>query len=56
METQMAPHAALVDLLYMCACPQHQLVYEVEDADMLRNAIKLAFSYLSSTQLHLNAA
>jgi paired amphipathic helix protein Sin3a len=59
METQMARRAALVDPLYARARPQHQLAYEVEDADVLRDAIKLAFSYLSrlsGTQLRLNAA
>ena len=59
METQMARRAALVDPLYARARPQHQLAYEVEDADVLRDAIKLAFSYLSrlsGTQLRLDAA
>jgi hypothetical protein len=51
--------AALIDPLYACTCSQYQLTYKVEDADVLHNAIKLAFSYpfcLSSTQLCLNAA
>jgi paired amphipathic helix protein Sin3a len=59
METQMARRAALVDPLYARARPQHQLAYEVEDADVLRDAIKLAFSYLSrlsGTQLRLDTA
>jgi paired amphipathic helix protein Sin3a len=59
METQMARRAALIDPLYARARPQHQLAYEVEDADVLRDAIKLAFSYLSrlsGTQLRLDAA
>jgi paired amphipathic helix protein Sin3a len=59
METQMARRAALVDPLYARARPQHQLSYEVEDADVLRDAVKLAFSYLSrlsGTQLRLDAA
>jgi paired amphipathic helix protein Sin3a len=59
METQMARRAALVDPLYARARPQHQLAYEVEDPDVLRDAIKLAFSYLSrlsGTQLRLDAA
>ena len=59
METQMARRAALVDPLYARARPQHQLAYEVEDADVLRDAIKLAFSYLSrlsGTQFRLDAA
>ena len=59
METQMARRAALVDPLYARARPQHQLAYEVEDADVLRDAVKLAFSYLSrlsGTQLRLDAA
>jgi paired amphipathic helix protein Sin3a len=45
METQMARRAALVDPLYARARPQHQLGYEVEGADVLRDAVKLAFSY-----------
>lgn len=59
METQMARRAALVDPLYARARPQHQLACEIEDADVLRDAIKLAFSYLSrlsGTQLRLDAA
>jgi paired amphipathic helix protein Sin3a len=59
METQMARRAALVDPLYARARPQHQLAYEIEDSDVLRDAIKLAFSYLSrlsGTQLRLDAA
>ena len=59
METQMARRAALVDPLYARARPQHQLAYEVEDADVLRDAVKLAFSYLSrlsGTQLRLDAS
>ena len=59
METQMARHTALADPLYAHARPQHQLVYEVGDADALRDAIKFAFSYLSrlsSTQLCLDTA
>ena len=59
METQMARHTALADPLYARARPQHQLVYEVGDADALRDAIKFAFSYLSrlsSTQLRLDTA
>jgi paired amphipathic helix protein Sin3a len=59
METQMARRAALVDPLYARARPQHQLAYEVEDADVLRDAVKLVFSYLSrlsGTQLRLDAA
>ena len=59
METQMARRAALVDPLYARARPQHQLAYEIEDTDVLRDAIKLAFSYLSrlsGTQLRLDAA
>lgn len=59
METQMARRAALVDPLYARARPQHQLSYEIEDADVLRDAVKLAFSYLSrlsGTQLRLDAA
>ena len=58
METQMARRAALVDPLYARARPQHQLGYEIEDADVLRDAVKLAFSYLSrlsGTQLRLDA-
>jgi paired amphipathic helix protein Sin3a len=58
METQMARRAALVDPLYARARPQHQLAYEIEDADVLRDAVKLAFSYLSrlsGTQLRLDA-
>ncbi|KAH9983794.1 hypothetical protein BJV74DRAFT_878832 [Russula compacta] len=58
METQMARRAALVDPLYARARPQHQLAYEVEDSDVLRDAVKLAFSYLSrlsGTQLRLDA-
>lgn len=58
METQMARRAALVDPLYARARPQHQLAYEIEDTDVLRDAIKLAFSYLSrlsGTQLRLDA-
>jgi hypothetical protein len=49
----------LVDLLYICTPPQYQLTYKVEDADVLCDAIKLAFSYLlclSSTQLCLDVA
>ena len=59
METQMARRAALVDPLYARARPQHQLSYEIEDSDVLRDAIKLAFSYLSrlsGTQLRLDTA
>ena len=59
METQMARRAALVDPLFARARPQHQLAYEVEDADVLRDAVKLVFSYLSrlsGTQLRLDAA
>jgi paired amphipathic helix protein Sin3a len=59
METQMARRAALVDPLYARARPQHQLAYEIEDSDVLRDAVKLAFSYLSrlsGTQLRLDAA
>ena len=59
METQMARRAALVDPLYARARPQHQLAYEIEDADVLRDAVKLVFSYLSrlsGTQLRLDAA
>jgi paired amphipathic helix protein Sin3a len=59
METQMARRAALVDPLYARARPQHQLGYEIEDTDVLRDAIKLTFSYLSrlsGTQLRLDAA
>ncbi len=58
METQMARRAALVDPLYARARPQHQLAYEVEDTDVLRDAVKLSFSYLSrlsGTQLRLDA-
>jgi paired amphipathic helix protein Sin3a len=58
METQMARRAALVDPLYARARPQHQLAYEIEDTDVLRDAVKLAFSYLSrlsGTQLRLDA-
>ena len=46
MEAQMARRAALVDLLYVRIRPQYQLAYNVEDADVLCDAIKLAFSYL----------
>jgi paired amphipathic helix protein Sin3a len=59
METQMARRAALVDPLYARARPQHQLEYEIEDQDVLRDALKLAFAYLarlSGTQLRLDAA
>ena len=59
METQMARRAALVDRLYARARPQHQLEFEIEDADVLRDAVKLTFSYLSrlsGTQLRLDAA
>ena len=59
METQMARRAALVDPLYARARPQHQLAYEIEDQDVLRDALKLAFAYLarlSGTQLRLDAA
>jgi paired amphipathic helix protein Sin3a len=59
METQMARRAALVDPLYARARPQHQLEYEIEDPDVLRDALKLAFAYLarlSGTQLRLDAA
>ena len=59
METQMARRAALVDPLYARARPQHQLDYEIEDQDVLRDALKLAFAYLarlSGTQLRLDAA
>jgi paired amphipathic helix protein Sin3a len=48
-EAQMARCAALMDPLYACTCLQHQLTYEVKDVDVLRDAIKLAFSYLSRT-------
>ncbi len=44
METQMARHVALVDPLYTRARPQYQHAYKVEDADVLRDAIKLTFS------------
>jgi paired amphipathic helix protein Sin3a len=43
-EMQIAHCAALVDPFYMCTHLQHQLVYEIEDADMLHDAIKLTFS------------
>ena len=59
METQMVRRAALVDPLYARARPQHQLEYEIEDQDVLRDALKLAFAYLarlSGTQLRLDAA
>lgn len=59
METQMVRCTALVEPLYVRAHPQHQLTYEVEDADMLCDAIKLTFSYLfcfSGTQLRLDTA
>ncbi|KAH8992694.1 hypothetical protein EDB92DRAFT_541726 [Lactarius akahatsu] len=59
METQMARRAALVDPLYARARPQHQLEYEIEDQDVLRDALKLAFAYLArlgGTQLRLDAA
>jgi paired amphipathic helix protein Sin3a len=59
METQMARRAALVDPLYARARPQHQLEYEIEDHEVLRDALKLAFAYLarlSGTQLRLDAA
>ena len=59
METQMARRAALVDPLFARARPQHQLEYEIEDPDVLRDALKLAFAYLarlSGTQLRLDAA
>lgn len=59
METQMARRAALVDPLYARARPQHQLDYEIEDQDVLRDALKLAFAYLArlgGTQLRLDAA
>jgi paired amphipathic helix protein Sin3a len=59
METQMARRAALVDPLFARARPQHQLAYEIEDSDVLRDVVKLAFSYLSrlsGTQLRLDAA
>jgi paired amphipathic helix protein Sin3a len=59
MQVLMARHAMLVDPLYTCAPPQYQLAYKVKDVDVLCNAIKLAFSYLSclsSTQLCLDAA
>ena len=46
MEAQMACRAALMDPLYTCICPHHQLTYNAEDADVLCDAIKLAFSYL----------
>ena len=46
MEAQMARCAVLVDLLYIRIHPQHQLAYNVEDVDVLRDAIKLTFSYL----------
>lgn len=58
METQMARRAALVDPLYARARPQHQLEYDIEDQDVLRDALKLAFAYLarlSGTQLRLDA-
>ncbi len=59
METKMALRAALVDPLYARARPQHQLEFEIEDQDVLRDALKLAFAYLarlSGTQLRLDAA
>lgn len=59
METQMARRAALVDPLYARARPQHQLEYEIEDQDVLHDALKLAFAYLArlgGTQLRLDAA
>ena len=46
MEAQMGRRAVLVDLLYVCIHPQYQLVYNVENADVLHDAIKLTFSYL----------
>ncbi|KAI0302797.1 hypothetical protein B0F90DRAFT_1627282 [Multifurca ochricompacta] len=49
METQMARRAALVDPLFARARPQHQLAFEVEDPDVLRDAVKLVFSYISSS-------
>ncbi|KAI0263083.1 hypothetical protein BC834DRAFT_939102 [Gloeopeniophorella convolvens] len=58
METQMARRAALVDPLFARARPQHQLAYELDDPDVLKDALKLAFSYLarlSGTPLRLDA-
>ena len=49
MEVQMAHRAALMDLLYVRIHPQHQLAYNVEDVDVLHDAIKLTFSYLLCT-------
>ena len=49
MEAQMACCAALMDPLYVHIHPQHQLAYNVEDADVLCDAIKLTFSYLLCT-------
>ena len=58
METRMACRAGLVDPLYTRARPQPQLAYALEDADVLHDAIDLAFSYLSrlsGTRLRLDA-
>ena len=47
MEMPTARGAVLVDPLYARAHPQHPISYEIEDSDVLCDAIKLALSYLS---------
>ncbi|KAI0062716.1 hypothetical protein BV25DRAFT_1803353 [Artomyces pyxidatus] len=59
MEEQMAKRAILIDPLFARSRPQHQLEFVLEDMDVLKDAVKLSFSYLArlaGTQMRLDNA
>ncbi|TFY70749.1 hypothetical protein EVG20_g2247 [Dentipellis fragilis] len=47
MEAQMSARAALVDPLFARVRPRHQLEFVIDDTDVLKDAVKLTFSFLS---------
>ncbi|KAF9260585.1 hypothetical protein L218DRAFT_1079264 [Marasmius fiardii PR-910] len=49
-EEQMAKRASLIDPLFARTRPRHQLEFEVLDAAVLQDSLKLVFSFLDRTQ------